>query len=140
MEVLLQDYTGAVRACYQTVRRLFSLFDYQTARGRATNQPDDDGCCCCSCLFFKPKTDLFKYYYYSLITLLRSLRLRPLLHQTPTTLFIFLPHGGKFFPQHCSISNLPPGCWKLRDLGSGGGNFILEEIFTSPGTNLTVYY
>jgi len=49
MEVLLQDRTGAPRAhatnCTET---FFSLFDYKTARGTATNQPDDDdGCCCC---------------------------------------------------------------------------------------------
>jgi len=27
-----------------------------------------------------------------------------------------------------------------HDRGSGGGNFILVEIFTSPGIHLTVYY
>ena len=55
MEVLLQDCTGAAHdtklygdfflfdykavrglACYQTVQRLFSLFDYQTARVQPT--------------------------------------------------------------------------------------------------------
>jgi len=50
---------------------------------------------------------------------------------------------GNFFPhhcwQHCSISNLLPEGRKSPGLGSGEGNFILEEIFTSPGTNLTVY-
>ena len=47
--------------------------------------------------FFKPKTYLFKYYYYSLITLSHSLRLRPLLLQTHTTRSSFLsPNGGNF--------------------------------------------
>jgi len=102
-----------------------------------------------SAAFFQSKTDLFKYYYYSLITLSHSLRLRPLFLQTPTTLSSFLsPHGGKFslqrgkfFPhlcwKHWSISNLPPEGRKSRDRGSGGWTFILEEIFTSPGLNPT---
>jgi len=89
MEVLVKDYGG--RGCYQTVRRHF-LFDYKTVRGRAWYQslrrlPDCTGATTqmTPLLFFPtPKTDHFKYYY-SLITLLHSLRLRPLLLQTPTT-------------------------------------------------------
>jgi len=106
MEVLLQDCTGAANArilpnCTAT---FFSLsFGLPDCTGAATNQPDDDGCCCC---FFKPKTDLFKYYYHTIITLSHSVQLRPLLLQTPKTRssFFSLTEGnfylqiGKCFP------------------------------------------
>jgi len=35
---------------------------------------------------------------------------------------------------------MAPGGRESRDLGSGGGNFILGETVTSPGTKLTIYY
>ena len=59
MEVLLQDYTGARRASYQTVRRLFFLFSTTRLHGgqQPTNQPDDDGWCCCC--FFSSRKQIF---------------------------------------------------------------------------------
>ena len=49
---------------------------------------------------------------------------------------IFSLHNGG----NTDFSNLAPEGWGSRDLGSGGGNFILEESFTSPGLCLTHYY
>ena len=97
----------------------------------------------------------FLKYHHSLISLSHSMRLRPLLLHTHATRssFLFQPtkrkfpsSQGNFFPshphrwQHCFFSNLPPEGRKSHDQGSGGGNFILEKIFTSPGTNLSIYY
>ena len=48
---------------------LCQLFDYQAARGVPPRR---------WLLFSPPNTDHFQYYYYALITLLHSLRLRPL--------------------------------------------------------------
>ena len=85
-----------------------------------TDDDDDDGCCC---FFFQPKTDLFKYYHHSLITLSHSLRLRPLCSiLTLHDLHFFLQPTKRKFPsiegkfflfhlhswQHCFFSNLPP--------------------------------
>ena len=39
-----------------------------------------------------------------------------------------------------TISNMAPEGRESRDLGSGGGNFILGETITSPGICLTTYY
>jgi len=109
MEVFLQDYTGVSAHATKLYGDFFSLLDHQTARGRATNQPDDgDKRLLLLLFFFKPKTDLFKYYY-SLIALSHSLRLRPLLLQTHTTRSSFLsprsenfPYNeGNFYHQHC---------------------------------------
>jgi len=75
--------------------RFCPLFLFSTTRLHGGNQPDD-GCC-----FFSrtpPKTDHFKYYYYTLITLLHSLRLRPLLLQTPTTRSSFFYRTEGTFP------------------------------------------
>ena len=49
---------------------------------------------------------------------------------------IFSLHNGG----NTDFSNLAPEGRGSRDLGSGGGNFILEESFTSPGLCLTHYY
>ena len=152
MEVLLQDYTGARRASYQTVRRLFFLFSTTRLHGgqQPTNQPDDDGWCCCC--FFSSRKQIFLNII--IIHLLHSqihCDLNTLAPNSHYTIFISFPterkfslQWGEFFPSTLLatllISNLPPEGRKSRDVGSGGGNFILEEIFTSPGTNLTIYY
>ena len=117
--------------------------DYQTARG--SNQPDDDGCC----FFFCSRKPIILNII--IIHLLHSHIHCDIDHscsKLPQHDLNFFPHGGKFsllrgkfFPQHCwqhcSISNLPPEGRNSRDRGSGGGTFILVEIFTSPGLNPT---
>jgi len=57
-----------------------------------------------------------------------------------TAFFSNLPPTPPFsnLPPHFQISRRRGG--KSRDRGSGGGNFILEKIFTSPGTKLPHYY
>ena len=91
MEVLLKDGTGArmLSNCTAT----FFLFDYKTVRGPHTTRLQGGGggrgqptrWRLLVLLFFQSENRSFKYYYYynTLITLLRSLRLRPLLLQTP---------------------------------------------------------
>jgi len=156
MDVHLQDLRGRPTcACYQLYGDfLFSLsFRLPDCTwGRQPTNPMMTAAAAAAAFLLKPKTDLFKYYYHTLITLSHSLRFRPLLLQTPTTRSSFFParreistfKEGNFFPQHCwqhcSISNLPPEGRKSRDRGSGGGNFILVQIFTSPWIHLTVYY
>jgi len=132
MEVLLQDCTGARAHATKLNGDFFSLFDYQTARG--SNQPDDDVCCF---LFSRRKPIILNFIIIIHLSNSHSLRLRPLLLQTPTTRYLFFsPHGGKFsllrekfFPQHCwqhcSISNLPPEGRKACDRGSGGDLLFL---------------
>ena len=132
MEVLLQDCTGARAHATKLNGDFFSLYDYQTARG--SNQPDDDVCCF---LFSRRKPIILNFIIIIHLSNSHSLRLRPLLLQTPTTRYLFFsPHGGKFsllrekfFPQHCwqhcSISNLPPEGRKACDRGSGGDLLFL---------------
>jgi len=149
----LLDYkTVRGRACYQTVRRLFSLFDCQTARGRATNQPVMTA----AAAAFPPTHTRRKPIILNII----------IIHLLHSHIHCDVDHScsklpqhdlhfshtegnftfkeGNFFPQHCwqhcSISNLPPPGRKSRDRGSGGGTFILVEIFTSPGPKLPIYY
>jgi len=149
------------RACYQTLRRLFSfsttrlcgghtLPDCKAAAVGGVNQPDD-GCWCC--FFSNPKTDLLNIIII-IIHLLHSYVHCDLDHccsKLHNTIFILLPQGGKFSLQkgkffsqhcwqHCSISKLPPEGMKSLDQGIGGGTFILEEIFTSPVSKLPIYY
>ena len=54
-------------------------------------------------------------------------------------------HQREFFPSTrwlatLTFSNLAPEGRGSRDMGSGGGNFILEKSFTTPGPCLTHYY
>ena len=96
MEVLLQDLRGAALMLPNCTATFFSFRPPDCTGEQPTNQPDDDDGCCYCRFFFNPKTDVFKYYY-SLITLSHSLRLRPLLLQTHTTRSSFLsPNGGNF--------------------------------------------
>jgi len=159
MEVLLQDCTeGPPARAHATKLYGDFLLSLQPYPGD-DDDDDDDGCC----FFFPTETQisLFKYYHHSLIKLSHSLRLRPLLLHTHATRSSFLSqptkrkfpspiHRGKFSLSASTplatlllffkFSNLPPGGGKSRDRGSGGGNFILEKIFTSPHLHLTTYY
>ena len=54
-------------------------------------------------------------------------------------------HQREFFPSTrwlatLTFSNLAPEGRGSRDMGSGGGNFILEKSFTTPDLCLTHYY
>ena len=144
--LLLQEYTRAVH--YQTARRRragTSVYFFRLLDCTAATTPMMSA-------FFPAENRSFKYYYYTLITLLHSLRLRPLLLQTPrVTRSSFQDREGNFhlwegnfrylFPsiswQPYILSNLPPEGRQSRNRGSGGGTFSLEEIFTSPGPNPT---
>jgi len=94
MEVLLQDCTRGGRACYQTLRRLSSLWK--------PNQPTP-----MTTTTTTAAAAAFLKYHHSLITLSHSMRLRPLLlTYSRYTIFISFPTHktkisllrGKFFP------------------------------------------
>jgi len=90
-------------AAFFNLRVSAQFLDYHTVRGLQPRW---------WLLFSPPKIDHFKYYYYAHITLLHSLRLRPLLLHTPqvtwrlSTNFFRLPDckvehyqtAGAFFP------------------------------------------
>jgi len=83
----------------------FPLFNYQTAWG--SNQPTRWWRRLLLLLSSTPtKTDLFKYYYYTLITILHSPRLRPLLLQTPQHDFHLFPAQREIFSPWREIFSL----------------------------------
>ena len=145
------------RACYQTVRRLSSLCN------RTTNQPRwrrRQRLLLLLLFFSNRNTDLFLSII--IIHLLHSHIHCDLDHScsilTLHDLHFFLNPRHQNFPpareifftqhswQHCLFQisrHFQISCrWRgrSRDRGSGGGNFILEKIFTSPGTKLPIYY
>ena len=162
MEVLLQDCTGSsARMLPNCTATYFSLSLYNQTPMTTTTTTTAAAAAAAAA------ATIFKYYHHSLITLSHPLRLKPLLLQTHATRSSSLPQPtettftsteGNFFilltVGNTTFSNLPPSFFKptaifqtyrgrggrSRDPGSGGGNFTLEKIFTSPCLHLTGYY
>ena len=121
-----------------------TFFSLSLQPNTGDDDDDVDGCCfCCCCCFFK----ISSFTYYTLTFNATQTTLAHIL--TLHDLHFFFKPRNKNFPPSREISFLPIHTvgntasfqisrrrgGKSRDPGSGGGNFILEKIFTSPGLN-----
>jgi len=124
--LFLFDYKSVRgRECYQTVRRLFLSFRLPDCTG-ATNPMT-----AAAAFFSTPsKTVHFKYYYYTLITLLHSLQIRPLLLQTPTTRSSFFYRTeGNFHSKEGNFSLQTVGNAAQFQISSRrGGSHVTGEV------------